>query len=369
MNVVQRNFISLLSAGAFGNGGQVEPMSPYKWRKLFQLSLIHGVAALVYDGIEARRNDFYMQLPTDLRGHWREAVDETERANREKNAQLSALFRQLTHQKLRPVLLKGQSLSVLYPTPGHRTSGHIDVYLPYENQSRMALEWLSRNSSEQEARDRHVTRFIWQGVPVEHHSQMQRLTNPLLNRRLQRIINSEIRCCDSYYLTINGTKTEGVPPTLNLLLIITRIVCFMINEGIALKQLVDLGMFLRTIGDKVDYVLLQSHLRKLSMQEAANIVGNIMMQLFHFDIDELPFVTKMPLSTGTDVIERFFSTGHGHSDDWYFTQGRHIFVHTNNSSAMLWHIRHSIRFMRYYPAEVFTNFFTSFAHSLSHIEE
>jgi hypothetical protein len=36
---------------------------------------------------------------------------------------------------------------------------------------------------------------------------------------------------------------------------------------------------------------------------------------------------------------------------------------------MLWSVRRSAKYFRYYPTETVTNFFTSFAHSLSHIEE
>jgi hypothetical protein len=54
--------------------------------------------------------------------------------------------------------------------------------------------------------------------------------------------------------------------------------------------------------------------------------------------------------------------------DWYFTQGKNVFVGTN-SGAMMWHVRHSAKYMGYYPSEAFTNFFANFAHSLSHIEE
>ena len=369
MNVIQRNFLKLLAAGTFGSDEPLEPMSPYKWRLLFQLSLMHGVAALVYDGITIRKDDFNLCLPSDLRASWAKTVTEIERANQETNICLSELFNSLSRQRLRPILLKGQSMSVIYPNPLHRTSGDIDVYLPYDKQSQDAVEWLSSQSTEYESKGRGVTRFIWNNISVEHHVQMHRLTNPLLNRKLQKIINREIRCCDSYYIAINGLRIESVPPTLNLLLIIARITGFLLNEGISLKQLVDLGMFLRKIGDKVDYVLLQSQLEKIGMQKSADIIGNIMMRMFHFDADELPFMKKVNGETSLDTIAEVFRTGQYQADDLYFTQGKNIFVHSNNSSAMLWHIRHSIRFMRYYPGEAFTNLFASFAHSLSHIEE
>ena len=46
-----------------------------------------------------------------------------------------------------------------------------------------------------------------------------------------------------------------------------------------------------------------------------------------------------------------------------------IFVHNSNTSAMFSHVRRSARYFRYYPSESVTNFFASFVHSLSHIEE
>lgn len=369
MNVIQRNFLRLLGTGTFGNEEPLEPMSSYKWRLLYQLSLMHGVSALVHDGIAVRKDDFNLCIPSDLHAIWERNVAEIERANKEKNVCLSEIFHLMAYQKLRPILLKGQSMSELYPNPYHRTSGDIDIYLPYDNQSQKAVEWLSDETGGKESKGKGVTRFMWKGIPVEHHRQMQRLTNPFLNHRLQKIISKEIRCCDSHYIIINDSKVEGVPPTLNLLLIITRITGFLLNEGISLKQLTDLGMFLRQIGDKVDYVLLQSQLEKLGMQKSADIIGNIMMRLFHFDADELPFMKKVDGETSLDTMNEVFRTGRYHADEVYFTQGKNIFVHSNNSSAMLWHLRHSIRFMRYYPGEAFTNLFASFAHSLSHIEE
>lgn len=380
MNVVQRNFIRLLMAGTFSESGEVEAMSPHKWRQLFQLSALHGVSALVFDGIEKHRDDFHLRLPDDLREQWRQTVAEIERENTERNTCLAQMFAALSGRKLRPILLNGYNLSVLYPNPHHRTVNSIDVYFPYEEQSRAAAEWLSDNSPSHETKGKGVTAYTLQGFSaehsslqgftVEHRSYMQHLTNPFLNRRLQKIINREIRCCDSYYLKVNGSRIEGVPPTLSLLLLITQTTRSILSYGVKLRQFVDLGMFLRRMGDKVDYVLLQSQLRRLGMQRMANLIGAIMMDVFRFDSDELPFMTAPATEKkGKVAVSEVLAVSHENTDDWYFTQGNHIFVRSNNSSAMLWHIRHSMKFMRYYPAETFTNFFVALAHSLSHIEE
>jgi hypothetical protein len=56
-------------------------------------------------------------------------------------------------------------------------------------------------------------------------------------------------------------------------------------------------------------------------------------------------------------------------DDWYFTQGNGIFVHSSNSSALMGRLGYSVNHYKYYPKESFTNFVASVAHSLSHVEE
>ena len=62
MNVLQRNFFRLLRSGTFGSKEQLEPLSTWKWDKLYRLSLMHGVAALIYDGMMVMKDDFFLQL-------------------------------------------------------------------------------------------------------------------------------------------------------------------------------------------------------------------------------------------------------------------------------------------------------------------
>jgi hypothetical protein len=69
------------------------------------------------------------------------------------------------------------------------------------------------------------------------------------------------------------------------------------------------------------------------------------------------------------VVRDIFEQTEKHAAEWYFTQGKSIFVRTNDSDAMIWHFKHSAKYLHYYPHEALTNFFQNFAHSLSHIEE
>ena len=369
MNVIERNFFRLLRSGTFGDDEPVEPMSEWKWRHIYQLSLMHGVAALVYDGIQHHADNFFMQLPDDLGQEWKKTVDTIEDTNRLIDTTIASLFDILNQEQVRPILLKGQGLGTLYPMPLHRTSGDIDIYLPYAPQADKADQWAKENGNEAVQADRYILQYQWRDTQIEHHRIPQQLTNIFLNRKLQAIIDREIRCCDSAYVSIGGTRIEVIPPTLCLLLIIIRVARYIISEGISLKQIIDLGVFLRTIGDQVDYVKLQDWIKQLDMEHIARLESAILIHVFGFAEDEMPFVDRTTPENISRIRQDIFRLTSNHSDDWYFTQGKNIFVRTSDTGAMLWHIKHTARYYRYFPQEAVTSFFSSFAHSLSHIEE
>ena len=369
MDVVERNFMRLLRSGTFGDDTAVEPMSQCKWNRLYQMSLMHGVTALVYDGIQARNGEFFINLTEEQRKTWRTTVAETEEKNRQQNILTAQLVEQLNHHNTRPILLKGQAIATLYNHPLHRGSGDCDIFFPLPPQGKKADEWAKANASNVSATERYNLQYQWNGLNVEHHHRMVRLTNVVLNKKLQEIINSEIRCCDSTYAHINGVKVETLPPTLNLLYSMIRIAKYILNDGVSLKQVIELGVILRKIGDKVDFVKLQQWIEKLHFADMAHLEGSLLTGLFIFSMDEIPFMQPGKSENITRITREIFNMKGNHTYDWYFTQGKNVFVSTSNKGAMMWHINNSRRFFRYYPSETVTNFFTSFAHSLSHIEE
>lgn len=77
MNIIQRNFLRLLRAGAFSVKAPLEPMSGWKWQQLYKLSQQHGVTPWVADGITLLADDFFLQLSPTLRQQF--ADDTTDR--------------------------------------------------------------------------------------------------------------------------------------------------------------------------------------------------------------------------------------------------------------------------------------------------
>ena len=105
-------------------------------------------------------------------------------------------------------------------------------------------------------------------------------------------------------------------------------------------------------------------MNKITQLEAA-----LLIHLFGFKEEEIHFATVKVNKETIQIANDILNTSSEQAADWYFTQGKNVFVSTSNSGAMMWHVRHSAKYMGYYPSEAITNFFANFAHSLSHIEE
>ena len=180
------------------------------------------------------------------------------------------------------------------------------------------------------------------------------LTNPLLNRRLQAILDDE----------------QSDIRTRQLLLTMIRVARHTLNKGIPIRQLVDLGVYLRTEGDRADFVTLEKWLKTLRLQQVAKLESSLLIKLLGIEKEEMPFASGKTDKNVDQVVQELIEFTNTHVKDFYFIQDAdNIFVHTSNGSAMLGHIRRSARYFRYFPSETVTNFFASFAHSLSHIEE
>ena len=181
-----------------------------------------------------------------------------------------------------------------------------------------------------------------------------RLTNPLLNNRLQNILDDE----------------HSDVTTRQLLMIFIRVVRHLFNEGMPIRQLTELGIFLRKNREKINYQAFEKWISQLRLTQMTQLTGEFLIKLYGFEEEYIPFLKNRKEKQIDHIAQELIEFTNTRSQDWYFTQqDGGIFVHNTNSSATFSHVRRSARYFKYYPSESVTNFFASFVHSLSHIEE
>jgi hypothetical protein len=277
VEIIQRNLFSLLRSGAFQTQEDIEPMSAFKWNKLYQLTVMHNITPFVYDGILRCKNNFFLHLTDKQKQDWEKAV--------------------------------------------------ADYRVKEKRQS-----------------DQEEDEFL----------RPDRLTNPLLNRRLQAILDDE-----------HSDLTSR-----QLLLILLRVVRHLFNEGMPIRQLTELAIFLRSNSQRINFDVVGQWIERLKLTQMAQLSGEFLIRLFNFEEADIPFLKGRKEKGIERIAKELIEFTDTRSQDWYFSQeDGGIFVHNTNSSATFSHVRRSARYFKYYPSESVTNFFLSFIHSLSHIEE
>lgn len=266
MDIIQRNFFRLLRSGVLNEYESLEPMSTFKWKRLFQIVKIQGVENLAIKGVKNHTYDENANIPKSL----------------------------------------------------------IDT----------------------------LTEDDEFGEIIE----LPQMCNSILNKRLKKIQSEERHHIDASMTT------------LDLLNIIVKNTENILNSGISLKYISELGSFLRTKGDKVDFVKLENWLSSLHIQRMAQLEGSILISVFGFEKDEIPFVKNIEKSAYKLTIQTLSRTEKETAKEWNFRQSSIGFVH-NNPATLRRNLRRGIRYIDYAPIETMSNFFHNFAKSLSEIEE
>lgn len=65
-DVIQRNLERLIYSDFAGEKEPIEPMTEWKWRKLYQTARENGIGSWVADGIRRYEEDFFLQMSPTL---------------------------------------------------------------------------------------------------------------------------------------------------------------------------------------------------------------------------------------------------------------------------------------------------------------
>lgn len=189
-----------------------------------------------------------------------------------------------------------------------------------------------------------------------HHIEVPELSNNLLDNRLKKIFDEERHAIDTNI------------HSLRLLAILVDNVQTILNHGMSLGGILSLGKFLRTQGGKVDFVKIDDWLQHIHMRRMAQLQGSILIKVFNFEQDEIPFVTNIEPYTWKIIMRTIDHQAIDTAQEWHFKQTRSGFVQ-NNATVLRRNLRRSLGYITYAPIETTSNFISNFARSLSEIEE
>ena len=198
-------------------------------------------------------------------------------------------------------------------------------------------------------------RTEWAEQASKQHHQQPSATKSAVNQRIGKRLSSMAE--------ETGTNTIEY----RILEAMAQLAGSLLTDDFWIQQLMTLGELIREQGNKAQRDIIKKGIGKLHLGQMVQLEGALLVTLMGVMQDELPF--NCQASRYTSQVEAIASSVPHGREQWVLSQGDNIFVRTSNTSALVWSARRSARFFRYNPLDSVTQLFTSFARSLTNIEE
>ena len=228
--------------------------------------------------------------------------------NRQLNKNVILLKKLFERYGITYLMVKGQSLSTLYPKPELRVPGDIDCYIKKIDFEKALLiienNWGCRINSE--SRHRQHRSFEYQNNDFELHFQLATFAN----RRSQFYFNNLIENQERTTVCINEDKVCTLDPTLNAVYIFIHLYHHFRTLGVALRQLCDWAMVLHHYQNEIDKRKVEEMLKTLGYIHAFAAFGSILVDKLGLPEEEFPIpITEKDRKYGAKALKHIIKHG------------------------------------------------------------
>ncbi len=250
-NHLEQALLSLTKAALWSASPATDgfPLDEDEWLQLHFMAQKQTVEGIVYDAICLLPEDL---LPPDhILMDWMEEVQRMEAKHRLHVRTLAWFTGRMEEETpLKPIILKGLPIGSLYPTPSHRTCGDIDIFYGnaaactranYQVES-WGIPVLSGDSGEYA--------FLIGEIPIEHHSYMSLSHVPWRKKSLTSWVEHECSLATgTMTVEVEGMSIKVLSPILDMVQLASHSLKHALNEGIGLRQLCDMALYVNRYHD------------------------------------------------------------------------------------------------------------------------
>lgn len=243
-------------------------ISEEEWTSLFWLARKHGVVTMINDVIE--------QMPPaqrpqgDIALSWALSADRTHYHYARQQKVLDKITLQAKEEGLDIILIKGMTLSKLYPHPNSRSCGDIDIYFPSNYQKGNLL----LGAPDAMVDGKHSEMAV-DGVTVENHLHFLDLHYRSQKRAEAYILQS-----------LPQASPDGeLPPMANMVYLLMHTVSHLTAKiKLPLRNVVDWGMFLNAYKEQLSPSECHKVLRHIGMVDAFNLLTQLAAEFIGADL-------------------------------------------------------------------------------------
>lgn len=218
--------------------------SAEEWVDFFVIAQEQALAGVVFLALDTLSK--YGQKPQlPLLYEWIGLAEQIKQRNVLLNKRCVEIMRHFDEAGFRCCILKGQGNAQMYPEPLLRTSGDIDVWV--EGGKETIMNFVLSQYPDVRDSGMHLDYPIFKDVEVEVHYRPQYLSCHKYNKRIQEFFSSEADVQFRHKIILeNGFGEICIPYNkLNFVLQMSHLLGHFYEEGIGLRQFVDLFYLLK----------------------------------------------------------------------------------------------------------------------------
>lgn len=260
------------------------PLSREQWSEVVEFFARQSLDGLLPDAVALLPADKQPLMAVKMPMIARQL--QVERMNHTMNGELLAFTEELNRRDIPYVVFKGQGVATLYPKPQHRVCGDIDLYVPMSRFKEVGRGFTAFGAT-RTAETRHHVNFCANGVEWELHHNIYYFQKDSRNHLFMRYVDEAMRKTP-VYATIGEGRVRVMPPTMNVLLLLSHIVDHFYCEGVGLRQLCDYALLLHRYRNDIDQEQLAEYLKALSLSRSYRVFGYICMHYLGMPKDVVP---------------------------------------------------------------------------------
>lgn len=271
---IEKLFFELLQV-AIGNKTTLSRRpSEKEWLKLFEMAQKQALLAIAFNGVTKLKklNPTEFCIPNVVFMQWMSIMAHTVQRNQKVDAVCAKVTVMFQKKGFAPTVLKGQGNRMYYPEEMNllRTPGDIDLWVDTDRER--VIDALKPYLKTVEARIHHVEMGSVDGVPVEVHYWPMFL----YSFRAQRIFEKWCVKERQYNIAVDEKFGFAYPePYFNIVYQMVHVLRHLMEEGIGLRQLLDLYMNL-----KANFDTSRQKKRFMSRMQLMKVIEDLGMKRF-----------------------------------------------------------------------------------------
>lgn len=312
-----------------------------EWGEFYAMAKKQSLVGVCFAGVQ--RLVSQQQVPPEkLYLKWMGMAAKIQQRNEKVNRQCAEVQERFAKDGYRCCILKGQGVAALYynDLSALRQSGDIDVWI--DGGLEVTIRLCDEFGQKADVTEQHVHLDLFSDTDVEGHYVPTRVMNPIVDRKLQRWIESQ-----QEQQFANRDSQGWCTPTaeFNLVYLLVHMYRHLFHEGVGLRQVMDYYFVLQN-SMEVDRKNAMLAIRELGLENFAGGVMYVLRVVFG-TADEFAICPQNDRHGKFLLNEIMLSGNMGHSGERLAGKDR------SSSFKRFWLVTcHNMRLLTYYPAEV-----------------